>query len=74
MIDEVILCQCGLEKINANNRGVYVCVNCDGIQDIEVTVIATKNGEDIYGERIKSRWDIEYHLEMERRIKGWYAK
>lgn len=65
---EIPICQCGVAKVEANKSGVFVCMNCDAIQAIEY--VEVRPG--VYADRVKSPQDIAYHLEMQRRINGWY--
>lgn len=70
MLDEMVLCQCGDVKVNGNNSGVYVCMNCDAVQRIELTEISPG----VYGKRVMTPQDIAYNKATKKLIEENYGK
>lgn len=58
---------CGMDMIES--RGVYRCVNADGIQPQE-TQENPVTGEPF--PRVKSGWDRLHDKDWAKKIKGWY--
>lgn len=62
-------CVCGLDMVDS--KGVHMCINWDGIQEIEQEV-NPRTG--IAYDRVPTPWDEGHEKDHQKKIRQWYPE